>query len=139
MPRPSRDVDVFLEVGSKRTFAGTIEWPGWCRAGRDETFALQALLEYGPRYARVMRGTRLGFAAPADGAAFAVVERLRGDATTDERRGARARAARRQAVDGSVLRPPRRLARPGSRLGDRGSRDLIGRPTFTAAAGTVEV
>jgi hypothetical protein len=83
MPRPSREVDVFLEVGSKRTFAGTIEWPGWCRAGRDETSALQALLEYGPRYARVLRGTRLGFAAPADGAAFAVVERLKGDATTD--------------------------------------------------------
>jgi hypothetical protein len=44
-----------------------------------------------------------------------------------------------QAVDGSVLRPPRRLARPGSRLGDRGSRVVIGLPTFTTVAGTVDV
>jgi hypothetical protein len=34
--------DVYLEIGKKRTFAGAIAWPGWCRSGRDEEAALQA-------------------------------------------------------------------------------------------------
>ena len=35
--------DVYLEVGSKRVFAGAVDWPGWCRSGRDEATALEAL------------------------------------------------------------------------------------------------
>ena len=42
-----------------------------------------ALLAAGPRYARVLQATGLGFQAPADVSAFAVVERLAGNATTD--------------------------------------------------------
>ncbi|HEX6384763.1 MAG TPA: hypothetical protein VF177_08850 [Anaerolineae bacterium] len=76
-------IDVYLEIGKKKTFAGAIEWPGWSRSGRDEGSALQALLEYGPRYGRVLNETGLGFQAPADTAAFTVVERLEGNATTD--------------------------------------------------------
>lgn len=60
-----------------------MDWPGWCRSGRDETSALQALLEYGPRYQRVLRSARSGLQAPIDEAAFVVVERLKGNATTD--------------------------------------------------------
>ncbi|HEU4487775.1 MAG TPA: hypothetical protein VFS38_00650 [Actinomycetota bacterium] len=74
---------VFLEVGHKRVFACAIEWPGWARSGRDEEAALEALFAYAPRYARVLRGTRLGFQVPQDVSALAVVERLRGTATTD--------------------------------------------------------
>ena len=75
--------DVYLEVGSRRTFAAALDWPGWCRMGRDENTALQALFEYGPRYAQVLRGTRLGFRAPQELSAFSVVERLKGNTTTD--------------------------------------------------------
>ena len=57
MARSSNQIDVYLEIGKKRTFAGVIDWPGWCRSGRDEGSALQALLEYGPRYARSPRDT----------------------------------------------------------------------------------
>ena len=74
---------VYLEVGSRRTFAGALDWPGWCRMGRDEQTALQNLFEYGPRYVRVLRGTRLAFQAPEERSAFAVVERLKGTTTTD--------------------------------------------------------
>src|SRR5437870_4946870 len=81
--KPSTPIPVYLEIGKKRTFAGAIEWPGWCRSGRDEGSALQALADYGPRYARVLRPARLGFHAPADVAAFVVVERLAGNTTTD--------------------------------------------------------
>lgn len=83
MSSSASKVKVYLEVGSKRTFAGAIDWPGWCRSGRDESFALAALLDYGPRYARVIRTARLGFKAPEDGSGFAVAERLKGNATTD--------------------------------------------------------
>ena len=76
-------VDVYLERGPKRTFAGAVEWPGWSRSGRDEATALEALLDSAPRYARALKGTRLGFAAPKEVSELRVVERLRGDATTD--------------------------------------------------------
>ncbi len=35
---------VYLEVGPRRIFAGAIDWPGWCRSGRDEETALEALV-----------------------------------------------------------------------------------------------
>ena len=76
-------IRVYLETGQKRTFAGAIDWPGWCRGGRDEESALQALFDYGSRYARVLRAAKLGFQAPTDVSALAVVERLKGNATTD--------------------------------------------------------
>jgi len=74
---------VYVERGTKRTFAGAIEWPGWCRGGKDEASALDALLAYAPRYARVVARNRLGFRAPKDAAGLDVVEHLKGNATTD--------------------------------------------------------
>ena len=76
-------MDIYLEEGAKRTFAAALEWPGWCRAGRDETAARQALFDYAPRYAAVAERAGLEFAPPDSAAAFRVVERLPGNATTD--------------------------------------------------------
>lgn len=75
--------EVFLEVGKKYTFACAVDWPGWCRRGRSPEEALQALVDYGPRFARVLEGTRLGFSAPAEVEALQVVETLPGNAITD--------------------------------------------------------
>lgn len=83
MGRSADALDVYLEVGQKRIFAAALDWPGWCRSGRDEASALQALFEYGPRYARVLDASRLKFQTPADVAAFTVTERLEGNTTTD--------------------------------------------------------
>ena len=83
MARSSNKIAVYLEAGEKRTFAGALDWPGWCRSGRDEASALQALFDYGPRYARVLRISRLGFQTPTNVSAFVVIERLKGNATTD--------------------------------------------------------
>jgi hypothetical protein len=74
---------VYLEVGDKRVFAGAIYWPAWARSGRDEDAALEALFEYAARYARALKGTRLGFQVPEDPSDLRVVERLPGTATTD--------------------------------------------------------
>ncbi|MFN8455862.1 MAG: hypothetical protein U0401_14550 [Anaerolineae bacterium] len=83
MAKLSNQIEVYLEVGQKRTFAGALEWPGWCRAGRDEVAALQALVEMGPPYARILHPAGIEFQPPAAVSDFVVVERLEGNATTD--------------------------------------------------------
>jgi hypothetical protein len=76
-------IPVYLEVGRKKIFAGALDWPGWCRAAGDEEAALAALAAYAPRYARIFSRTAIDFVPPDDPAAFAVVERLEGNSTTD--------------------------------------------------------
>ena len=49
MPPTAR---VYLELGPKWVFAAALDWPGWCRRGRDED-ALDVLLDYADRYAAV--------------------------------------------------------------------------------------
>ena len=71
---------MYLEVGSKRVFACSLEWPGWCRAGKDEAAALAALRDYGPRYAAVARRAKLKFPADPE---LGVVLRVKGSGTTD--------------------------------------------------------
>jgi hypothetical protein len=72
-----------VEVGQTRTFGSALDWPGWCRSGRDEASAVHALYAYGPRYARALQTTQLGFRAPSEESALVVVERLVGNATTN--------------------------------------------------------
>lgn len=72
---------VYLEIGPKRVFASAADWPGWCRAGKNEPAALEALAAYAPRYAKVAKLAKVVF--PATVADFEVVERMTGNATTD--------------------------------------------------------
>jgi len=74
--------DVSIERGSKRVFAAALDWPGWCRSGKDEASALAALAAYAARYAPVAKKARITF-DPKSAAAFRVVEHLAGTATTD--------------------------------------------------------
>src|SRR6185436_1318791 len=83
MAGPAQTFEVYLESGWKRTFASALDWPGWCRSGPDENAALQALVDYGPRYARVVRPHRLGFTAPKDVERLTVTQRITGDASTE--------------------------------------------------------
>lgn len=76
-------IKVYTERGEKRTFAAAIDWPGWCRGGKDEASALQALVDYGPRYAHVLRSSGVAFTAPKSVAELRVAERLRGSSGTD--------------------------------------------------------
>ena len=69
---------VYVEAADKRAFACAVDWPGWCRSGKDEDTALAQLIAYTERYAAV---------ADLAGVAFRpgkpdVVERLPGNATT---------------------------------------------------------
>jgi hypothetical protein len=73
---------VAVEIGSKRAFASALDWPGWCRSGRNEQAALEALAGYAKRYAAVPEAAGITFVKRAS-ADFDVVERVRGGATTD--------------------------------------------------------
>jgi hypothetical protein len=67
----------------KKTFACAVDWPGWSRSGRDEESALQALLNYGARYATILHALQIKLHLPSETSEFKVIERLKGDATTD--------------------------------------------------------
>jgi hypothetical protein len=134
----SRPIEVALEIGTKRVFASALEWPGWCRAGRDEEAALEALVAYGARYGRVVKSLKPAFRAPSDTAELRVLGRLDGNATTDfgapgaipasDERPIRAAELHRleglqraawKAFDDAAESASRRTLRPGPRGGGR--------------------
>ena len=73
---------VYLEVGKKRVFACSVDWPGWCRSGKDEEAALEALADYAARYAVVADRAGKRFSSRV-GEDLDVVERVKGTATTE--------------------------------------------------------
>lgn len=72
---------VYVEAGTKKAFASAADWPGWCRSGKTEAAALEALVAYAPRYANVVKLSNVEL--PKDAVNFDVVERLKGNATTE--------------------------------------------------------
>src|SRR5687768_13079502 len=76
-------IDVYLEIGPRKTFACATDWPGWCRSGKGEDEALEALESYADRYAAVMRLARVSFRKPRGVDDLVVKARLTGNATTD--------------------------------------------------------
>jgi hypothetical protein len=122
-----KNIDVYLEVGKKRTFAGAIDWPGWCRSGRDEASALGALFEYGARYADVLQRAGLEFRPPKAASEFRVVERLEGNATTDFGAPGLAPAADSDPVDEADLRHFQEILSACFRAFDTAVRDAAGK------------
>ena len=76
---PSRRIAVCLEVSPKQAVASALDWPGWCRADRDEGAALAALASYAGRYAPVAGQAGVSFGATV---VFDVVERVPGGPAT---------------------------------------------------------
>jgi hypothetical protein len=68
-------VRVYLEVGKTWVFASAVDWPGWCRRGKGEEAALEALLDYQARYVDAV--------GPVEVEALHVIGRLPGSMTTD--------------------------------------------------------
>jgi hypothetical protein len=94
---------VYLEVGTKRVFAGALEWPGWTRSGRDEEGALEALVAYGPRYRKALGAMGRGFDPPRDSEELELAERVKGNASTDFGVPGTAPAADRRTLAGTAL------------------------------------
>jgi hypothetical protein len=77
------EVPIYIEVGTKRSFATALEWPGWSRSGRDESEAVATLAAYGDRYAAVVAPAGLKLTPPRDASGFRVTKRVKGNATTE--------------------------------------------------------
>jgi hypothetical protein len=70
---------VYLELGTKKVFACSVDWPGLCRAAKSEELALDALRNYELRYRLIAERAGYPFALGE----LTVVERTPGNATTD--------------------------------------------------------
>jgi hypothetical protein len=97
------EIHAYVEIGSKRVFAGALDWPGWCRSGRDEAAALEALVAYGPRYARAIGAVGLDLDLPTATSGLLVDERLAGNSTTDFGAPAAVPAADAMPIDNGTL------------------------------------
>ena len=75
-------IPIYLEVGAKKVFACSLEWPGWARWGKTEEAAIAALMDYAPRYAEVAKRAHKRF-PKIEPERFEVTERITGSATTD--------------------------------------------------------
>jgi hypothetical protein len=75
-------LEVAEEVAAKKAFAWVIDWPGWCRAGKDASLAREALLAYAPRYAVVAKAAGLKL-PEIDGAELDIVESVGGGSGTE--------------------------------------------------------
>jgi len=73
---------VYIEKTRKRTFAGALDWPVWCRSGKDSESALQALFQYAPRYSQIMDAAGIDFESPLNTADFVINDHVEGNATT---------------------------------------------------------
>jgi hypothetical protein len=71
---------VYLEQGKTWTFACAVDWPGWCRRGRSDEAALEALQHYAGRYAAVVGSAAGEDVAPGE---LHVIGTVPGTATTD--------------------------------------------------------
>ena len=74
---------VVLEVAERKAFASALDWPGWSRGAKTPDEALQALLDYAERYAKVARRAKVAFSPPATVRGIEVVERLGGGGGTE--------------------------------------------------------
>jgi hypothetical protein len=119
-------VDAYMEVGAKRVFAGALDWPGWCRSARDEEGALEALIAYGPRYAGVLEGSGVRFTPPAKASTIEVVERLKGDATTDFGAPSIAPKADARSIDRRWRARQEKILRAGWNAFDRAAENVAG-------------
>jgi hypothetical protein len=77
----AKPIPVYIESGAKKVFACAIDFPGWCRSGKDEQAALEALASYAPRYAEVAKLAKAAF--PSKAVELEVVERVKGKGATD--------------------------------------------------------
>jgi hypothetical protein len=80
MPKPR--LEIAEEAAAKKAFAWAVDWPGWCRAGKDAELARAALLDYASRYQTVAKAAGLEL-PDLGGAEIDVVESVGGGSGTE--------------------------------------------------------
>jgi hypothetical protein len=118
---------VYLETGQKKTFAVALDWLGLARSGKTEEAALQAVVDYAPRYLATMRAAAKGLSAPASIDELRIVERLAGNATTDFGAPGAIPGADRRDISGKELDGLIEMLRASWRAFDRAANSAKGR------------
>jgi hypothetical protein len=75
-------LDISEEIVPKKAFVWAIDWPGWCRAGKDRDLAIDAFLAARGRYAKVARRAGLDLPTVED-ADLDVAESVAGGGGTE--------------------------------------------------------
>lgn len=75
-----RTIKIAEETGARKVFVWALDWPGWCRSGRNPEAAHEALLATADRYAPVAAAAGLDFPPVAR---LEVVTHVKGDGGTD--------------------------------------------------------
>jgi hypothetical protein len=127
--------DVYVEVGGSRVFAGALQWPGWCRSGRGEQEALEALIEAGPRYAKVLAGTKIAFRPPKRASMLNLVEKLKGSSSTDFGTPGRVPSADSEPMSPAELRKQLRIVRACWKAFDEAVKRAEGKTLATGPRG----
>ena len=78
----ARSIKIAGETSPRRVFVWALDWPGWCRSGRDLDSALEYLVAAAERYAPVAARAGLAF-PPVAGAKFETVTEATGGSGTD--------------------------------------------------------
>lgn len=76
----ARIIKIAEETSPRKVFVWALDWPGWCRSGRDSGSAHEALLAVADRYAVVAAGASLDFPSVAN---FETVTKVEGGSGTD--------------------------------------------------------
>ncbi len=79
---PEHREDIYLEIARSKVFACALQWPGWCRSGKDEESAIRTLLDYAPRYFRILQPTGLALTIPTGKDELTIVDRVAGSPAT---------------------------------------------------------
>jgi hypothetical protein len=74
---------VVVEIAPKRAFASALDWPGWSRGAKTPDEAIEALIAYAPRYARVARRANVAFRPRATARGVEILERQKGSSGTE--------------------------------------------------------
>lgn len=75
-------INIYLEIGKKKTIAVALDWLGFYRIGKSEEEALESFVEYGKRYATILNTGGIDFQPPTSLDNLNIVSRYEGNATT---------------------------------------------------------
>jgi hypothetical protein len=75
-------LEIAEEAAAKKAFAWAVDWPGWCRAGKNVELTRAVLLDYTSRYGQVAKAAGLELPDPA-AAQIDVVESVGGGTGTE--------------------------------------------------------
>jgi hypothetical protein len=74
---------IYVETGVRWSYAGAIEWPGWCRHAKGDAGPVAELAAVAPRYETALARSGLRFDPPMGPADLEVVEHLAGNSGTE--------------------------------------------------------